>query len=147
MVLLEHTLPDGRRHWDWLIERPRGGEGSRLISFRVELRIDGLHGEGRSFGAVRMADHRRQYLEYEGEVSGGRGRVVRVAHGEVLDVSERAWALVVTGWFGGGELGGERGGAADGGGNVVGGRLWRGVCLDEVCVPGGHEQAWRFEVE
>lgn len=142
MVLLEHTLPDGQRHWDWLIERPDGGAGGLLISYRVEQRIDHVGGgEGRSFGAVRMADHRRLYLAYEGEVSGGRGRVVRVATGEVMGVTERAGAIVVEGSFG--DVGTDEGGGCVG----VRGRVWRGVWLDEGCVPGGHEQAWRFEVQ
>lgn len=32
---------------------------------------------------VRLPDHRRIYLEYEGPVSGGRGEVSRVAHGNL----------------------------------------------------------------
>jgi hypothetical protein len=37
--------------------------------------------------AARLADHRRLYLDYEGEISGNRGRVVRLIRGCVLAVS------------------------------------------------------------
>lgn len=52
-----------------------------LMTFRVAPpgRPDG---QGVSvFRAERLADHRREYLTYEGPVSGGRGRVRRVAEG------------------------------------------------------------------
>jgi hypothetical protein len=39
---------------------------------------------GGSFEGVRLGDHRRVYLEYEGEVSGGRGRVTRVMEGRLV---------------------------------------------------------------
>lgn len=32
---------------------------------------------------VRLPDHRRVYLDYEGPISGGRGEVSRVAHGSL----------------------------------------------------------------
>lgn len=126
MVVLEHTLADGSQHWDWLIERPRSGsdegwdEGrdGGLVSFRIadhedvrelvvgggervekSVREEGRKVGGRRFRAVRMRDHRRVYLDYEGEVSGERGSVRRVASGvvEVLEVTEREMRLV--GWF------------------------------------------------
>ncbi|MEX2218643.1 MAG: hypothetical protein WD749_07760 [Phycisphaerales bacterium] len=91
-VLLLHELPDGGRHYDWLLERPGGGgagvgagtgEGP-LVSFRVSDRIDAGAVE---FVATRQADHRREYLTYEGPVSGGRGVVRRVAEG-ALEIEE-----------------------------------------------------------
>lgn len=77
-VLLEHTLPDGARHYDWLID-PDGRPETPLMSFRTMARVD-RPGEG-GFEAERIHDHRRVYLEYEGEISGGRGSVRRVAAG------------------------------------------------------------------
>jgi hypothetical protein len=41
-----------------------------------------LHGSA-TLPAERIADHRRAYLEFEGELGGGRGRVRRVARGTV----------------------------------------------------------------
>lgn len=78
MVLLRHDLPDGTHHYDWMLERP---EGDALLTFRVGLRIDDP--ACTRFDGVRLADHRAAYLTYEGEVSGGRGRVTRVAWGTV----------------------------------------------------------------
>lgn len=77
-VLLRHELPDRTWHYDWMIEQ-EGNE--RLVCFRVTVRVDELT-PGARFEGDRLADHRRAYLEYEGEISGGRGRVTRVAAGE-----------------------------------------------------------------
>lgn len=77
-TLLKHTLPDGTSHFDWLIETT---PEAPLTTFRVAVRIDDPACEG--FEAERLADHRRVYLDYEGEVSGGRGVVLQVARGEV----------------------------------------------------------------
>ncbi len=81
MVLLRHEQADGSWHYDWLLARPGEPEG-RLVSFRVSDRVDA--GAVAVFDAEAMADHRREYLEYEGEVSGGRGMVVRVARGRCV---------------------------------------------------------------
>ena len=74
MVLLEHTLPDGAAHLDWLIERPDDPREHRMLSFRCET--DPLGDAG--WTGDRMADHRAHYLRYEGPVSGGRGTVRRI---------------------------------------------------------------------
>ncbi|GJQ28307.1 MAG: hypothetical protein HBSAPP03_01910 [Phycisphaerae bacterium] len=76
-VLLRHALPDGSSHYDWMLEV---GAKATLMTFRVGVRIDDpavTH-----FEAERLPDHRRAYLDYEGEVSGGRGCVARVAGGQ-----------------------------------------------------------------
>ena len=83
-VLLRHDLPDGTHHFDWFIQRlPE--PGSPLRAFRVRDRIDGP-GLDR-FEAEPIGDHRPVYLDYEGPVSGGRGRVRREASG-VAEVEE-----------------------------------------------------------
>lgn len=89
MVLLRHELPDGSWHYDWMmarrpIEDPRGA--GPLLTFRVSERPDEV--SVRSLAARRLGDHREAYLAYEGELSGGRGRVSRVATGEAR-VTER----------------------------------------------------------
>lgn len=84
-VLLRHELPDRSWHYDWMIEQ----EGNqRLVCFRVTMRVDELT-PGARFDGERLADHRRAYLEYEGEIGGGRGRVTRVAAGECDGWCER----------------------------------------------------------
>lgn len=104
-VLLHHQLPDGSSHFDWLMERP---DSDRLISFRVGERIDTLvggsaaGGEVRRFAAEAMPDHRREYLEYEGPISGGRGMVSRVAAGSADWVMRSADAIAVILDFGSG---------------------------------------------
>lgn len=74
MVLLEHTLPDGAVHLDWLIERPDDPREHRMLSFRCES--DPFADAG--WTGERMADHRAHYLLHEGPVSGGRGSVRRI---------------------------------------------------------------------
>lgn len=76
-VVLEHTLPDGSRHFDWMIERLEPGTERRLCTWRTEHRPDVA---GR-FRGERIGDHRAAYLEFEGELSENRGRVVRLASG------------------------------------------------------------------
>lgn len=73
-VLLEHTTPQGK-HWDLLIEQP-GRE--RLRSWRLAANPVDASGE---ILAERMADHRPIYLEFEGDIGGGRGVVRRVDRG------------------------------------------------------------------
>lgn len=75
-MVQEHRLRPGEVHWDLMVE---AGEGEPLITFQLpapplrEL-------EGR-----RLPDHRRAYLEYEGQVSGGRGEVAIWDRGRVED--------------------------------------------------------------
>lgn len=83
-VLLRHDTPDGGHHFDWMLE---GGPDGTLITFRTAERVD-EHvntGEG-EFECEALADHRAVYLDYEGEISGGRGSVRRVAQGELKQV-------------------------------------------------------------
>ncbi len=119
-VLLEHRLPSGERHFDWLIERPLEPD-ALLVSFRVGVRVDcvGETATGREpLEAVRMKDHRRLYLEYEGELTGGRGDVSRVGEGEVLRFEERGERVrVEVRWRGGGAAAWEI--------RRVDGELWR----------------------
>ena len=85
MVLLRHELLDGSWHFDWLIEpssanaAPGGPDDRVLLAFRIAHRLD--LGPPSEFRAERLANHRRLYLDYEGEIAGGRGRVTRVAAG------------------------------------------------------------------
>lgn len=81
-VLLRHTLPDGSFHFDWMLARDGVGP---LLTFRLEQDIsEGSDG----FTGKHLPDHRRVYLEYEGPISGDRGRVDRVAHGTCVIMAE-----------------------------------------------------------
>jgi hypothetical protein len=82
MVLLRHDLPDGTHHFDWMIQARAGS----LVTFRVTSRLD--HLSAGLFLAQRLPNHRDEYLTREGEVSGGRGTVTRMASGYVTTWQE-----------------------------------------------------------
>jgi len=73
-VVLRHTLPDGAFHFDLLLDvEPT----SPLLTFQF-TQWPPIAEEP----PKRLPDHRREYLTYVGEVSGGRGVVERVTAGE-----------------------------------------------------------------
>lgn len=82
VVLLEHALPDGTIHYDWLVARngPGDAETRDVRTFRCAGRVDRLE-VGQWCACEPIEDHRRRYLTYEGLVEPGRGRVRRVASG------------------------------------------------------------------
>jgi hypothetical protein len=65
-VILEHDHP--HLHWDLMLE-----SGEVLRSWRLESPPRA----GLAVRAEPIGDHRRDYLDYEGPVSGGRGSVTR----------------------------------------------------------------------
>ena len=71
-VLLEHDYP--HLHWDFLIE-----DGDALASWRLQAPPE----PDRMIDAVPLPRHRRDYLTYEGPVSGNRGTVKRLDAGEL----------------------------------------------------------------
>lgn len=100
-VLLRHEMPNGTGHFDLLIELPEerrsADAGERtLLAFRADARID-LLAPGSRADAQRIPDHRALYLEFEGDITGGRGRVTRLAAGacERLDLSDVAFAATL----------------------------------------------------
>ncbi|MCG3126314.1 MAG: hypothetical protein CHACPFDD_01146 [Phycisphaerae bacterium] len=72
-ALLEHTTAEGV-HWDFLLDL--GAE--KLATWRLTENPCAARGP---IAAQRIADHRRDYLDYEGEISGGRGVVRRIDRG------------------------------------------------------------------
>lgn len=87
-VLLEHTT-DGAVHWDLLVETP---DSDRLAAWR--LLACPLTTET-DIRAEPIPPHRRAYLDYEGEISGGRGRVRRLDRGaaELLSAGTQGWRI------------------------------------------------------
>src|SRR5437899_1298127 len=83
-VLLEHDHPS--RHWDLMLE-----VGDVLWTWR----LDAIPRAATPCAALRIADHRRIYLDYEGPVGGGRGTVTRVAGGDFAWVEESPGRVVV----------------------------------------------------
>jgi hypothetical protein len=69
-VLLEHRW--NGVHWDFMLE---AGEVLRTWAIDAPI-VAGVDLPARAIG-----DHRRLYLDYEGEVSGNRGRVRRLDEG------------------------------------------------------------------
>lgn len=117
-MILRHTLPDASWHYDWLVERS-GIE--KVPTWRTgHTRPDDPGGD--SFEGERIGDHRALYLDYEGEVSGGRGRVERVASGEVVDGAWGDGSLVLTARFDGRVIRFV--------GREVRGEVWRFLTLD-----------------
>lgn len=77
-VILHHTLPDAQ---------PRGSHYDLMLDAGTLLRtwaLDESPQPGRQFAALPLAPHRRDYLTYEGPVSGNRGSVARWDAGECL---------------------------------------------------------------
>ncbi len=76
-VVLHHTGVNPE-HFDLLVQPQATGSGGLLPTWRIEARPD-VWSEATM--AVRQADHRPIYMEYEGAISGNRGQVQRVAAG------------------------------------------------------------------
>ncbi len=88
-VVLQHDSPRGL-HWDFLLET-----GSLLATWALPLPPSMNH----EFPAESLPDHRIDYLEYEGPVSGDRGSVVRWDAGscQVLEQSDRRLLVTLAG--------------------------------------------------
>lgn len=98
-MILRHVEPSGASHLDWLLAPDDGSHGDDarvLIHFRCGTSPTSLSA-GDSVEVERGGPHRWRYLEFEGELTDGRGRVSRVAQGEVeiLDTTESALAFRV----------------------------------------------------
>ena len=82
-VILHHIVGtsfkrDRNDHYDWMFETsPDPDAGLRTFA---TSRLPTTSGE--SVDGVWLPDHRRMYLDYEGPISGDRGRVIRVMAGE-----------------------------------------------------------------
>jgi hypothetical protein len=85
-VVLQHAQID-ESHFDLMFETL---PGSMLATFRSER----WPIETRT-ALRRLRDHRRLYLEYEGEIAGGRGAVYRMAEGTCeLEIGENSvWSV------------------------------------------------------
>jgi len=91
-VLLEHHLPDGSAHIDWLVAfSSPPSPGARCVwTARLDRRPDQLD-RGDAVTALRLDDHRALYLHHEGRVTPDspedRGHVRRLAIGSVVSES------------------------------------------------------------
>ena len=91
-VILHHQLPTSD-HWDVMLETD-----SLLTTWSIPPQCP----SGASFTcpANRLPDHRRHYLDYEGEVSGNRGTVSRVDAGTYEQLSPEQFLLYGTNFSG-----------------------------------------------
>ncbi len=89
-VIQKHT-GSGPDHYDLMISL-----GKSLATWQV-LTLPGEIAIGQSTSARRLADHRLEYLTYEGPVSNERGEVSIAAAGqcELLSESEGRWEFVL----------------------------------------------------
>ena len=75
-VVLQHDLPPGSdrpTHWDFMLELD-----GRLRTWAFES----VPRAGSAIRAISLPDHRIDYLDYEGPISGDRGEVTRLDAGE-----------------------------------------------------------------
>ena len=80
-VILEHSV-NGEAHFDLMLEEA-GAEKLRTIQMlRWPLDV------GDNCPATELDPHRRIYLEYEGDIGGGRGVVRRIEEGLYEDTDE-----------------------------------------------------------
>ena len=91
-VILFHELPvESARnsHWDLMLR-----DGDNLLCWALE---SNPLTQAKSTG-TKLADHRLAYLEFEGEISHGRGHVTRVARGTysvISSIHENDWKVVL----------------------------------------------------
>lgn len=88
-VILRHELPasSGRpTHWDFMLEW-----GTMLRTWA----LDEMPAVGATIAGVELADHRIEYLDYEGPISGDRGSVRRVERGTYRLIAETPDELAV----------------------------------------------------
>ena len=83
-VILEHHHLGV--HWDFMLDT-----GTALRTWRLELPPQ----INCDIAATALPDHRRMYLDYEGEVSGGRGHVVRWDAGEFDWMADQADLITI----------------------------------------------------
>jgi len=122
-VLLRHETSAGYlrpSHWDFMIE-----VAGALRTWALEE----SPADRREITAEQLADHRIAYLEFEGEISGGRGTVSRIDRGSYTIVRESDDDLIL-------ELRGEK---------LVGLALLTRCSGEPTTNESGGPQRWKFK--
>ncbi|MDE0938478.1 MAG: hypothetical protein OSA43_00835 [Pirellulales bacterium] len=81
-VILRHQMPPQSSrpdHWDLMLE-----DGSHLLTWALPA----VPLVGEQFWALPLAEHRLEYLDYEGPLTGDRGRVTRHDWGNYKKLSD-----------------------------------------------------------
>ena len=101
-VLLYHDCPPHYArpsHWDFMLESgdtlrtwaletlPRAWHAAHARTIAIYPHCPAL-AEGDDVAAEQLGDHRREYLEFEGDLSDNRGSVIRVAAGIYATITE-----------------------------------------------------------
>ena len=84
-VILQHQLPTGE-HWDIMLET-----ATALTTWSILPQLP--LGSSFTCPATPLPAHRKHYLDYEGEISGNRGRVVRLDSGTYEPLSRETFIL------------------------------------------------------
>ena len=84
-VILEHHYQGV--HWDFMLETE---------TLLRTWRLDQPPQENCEISATALPDHRRMYLDHEGEVSGGRGQVVQWDTGDFEWIADQPDLLRIT---------------------------------------------------
>jgi hypothetical protein len=92
-VILRHDVPAGYErpsHWDFMLE---------VDGVLRTWALPGLPGAASPIEAEALADHRLDYLQIEGPISGSRGFVARWDEGvfATLDASDTQWVVELAG--------------------------------------------------
>jgi len=90
-VVLEHQMPDGTTHFDWLLGVDADGT-KPLISFRTNDRPD-LLTNNEWVDLETRPDHRPEYLTFEGTLDDNQGTVKRLGVGAIQE-----WQQTMSGW-------------------------------------------------
>jgi len=90
-VILHHLAPTGE-HWDLMLE-----ERDHLATWQM-LSEPAQRGAC-PIECIRISDHRKVYLDYQGPISGGRGVVERVDRGvyDTRHVDSDSWTVHLAG--------------------------------------------------
>lgn len=87
-AVLQHVGGEDGAHYDFLFDT---SDDSSLIAYRLP---EWPLVAGTTQPALKLRDHRRIYLTYEGQISGDRGHVSRVAEGELRVARfDQSWLL------------------------------------------------------
>ena len=107
-VVLHHTGV-GEPHFDLMFEQARS-----LATWRSPCPLREIADQ--PVPVTHIGDHRLAYLDYEGALSGGRGRVERIERGTFMgkQIENDDWHLVITGDLTVGEIRFARDGAGEG---------------------------------